>query len=203
LVPGSAGGGCIFDSQPIGDLIPKEFIPSIDEGIREALSRGVLAGCPVDDIRVELYDGSFHEVDSSERAFKVAGAMALRDAAKKGNPVLLEPIMAVEVVVPEEYMADVVGDLTSRRARIESMERQDTMQVIKSSAPLSEMLGYASGLRSRIQSRATCSMEFDRYETVYGAPHDDEDRIVPGVLPRTPRPRSKNSGVALPEPARE
>ncbi len=201
LMPGSAGSGCVFDNQSVGDLIPHEFISSIEEGIKEALSRGVLAGYPVDDVRVELYDGSYHEVDSSEMAFKIAGAEAFHDAAKKASPVLLEPIMATEVVVPEEFMVEVVGDLTSRRGHIESFERRGTTQAIKSRVPLSEMLGYAHDLRSRTQGRATCSMYFDQYEPVPGGPHsDDADRMAPVFVPRTPRPRSKNSGVALPEP---
>jgi elongation factor G len=201
LVPGNPGSGYVFDSQSIEGMIPKEFIPSIDEGIKEALTRGVLTGYPIDDVRVELYEGSYHEVDSSESAFKVAGAEAFRDAAKKANPVLLEPVMATEVVVPEEYLGDVVGDLTSRRGRIESVERRGTTQAIKSLVPLSELLGYAKDLRARTQSRATCSIYFDRYAPVSGGPHsDNEDRIAPVVVPRTPMPKSKSSGVALPEP---
>src|SRR5260221_5243261 len=135
----------------IGNAIPEKFIKSIDEGILEALTRGVLAGYPVDDVRVELYDGSFHEIDSSEMAFKIAGSMAFQDAAKKARPVLLEPIMAVEVVVPEEYIGHVIGDLNSRRGRIEGMELRGTTQIIKVRVPLSEMLCYASDLRSRTQ----------------------------------------------------
>jgi len=201
LVPGNTGSSYVFDSQSIGGVIPEEFIPSIDEGIKEALTRGVLTGYPVDDVRIELYDGSYHEVDSPEIAFKIAGAEAFKDSAKKANPVLLEPVMATEVVVPEECMGDVVGDLTSRRGRIESMERRGTTQAIKSRVPLSELLGYAEDLRSLRQGRATCSMYFDRYEPVSAGPHsDNEDRIAPVVVPRTPPPRSKNSGVALPEP---
>jgi elongation factor G len=201
LVLGSAGSGCVLNSQSIGELIPKEFISSIEEGIKEALIRGVLAGYRVDDVRIELSGGSYHEVDSSAIAFKIAGAEAFQDAAKKAKPVLLEPIMAVEVAVPEELMGDVVGDLALRRAHVKGMERRDTKQVIKSSVPLAEMLGYAHNLHSRTQGHATCSMFFDRYEPVPSDPQsDDEDRMAPVVVPRTPRPRSKNSGVALPEP---
>jgi elongation factor G len=201
LVPGNAGSGCVFDSQSIGDLIPKQFIPSIDEGIKAAINRGVLAGYPMDNVRVELFGGSYHEVDSSEMAFKIAGAEAFQDAAKRANPVLLEPIMAAEVAVPGELIGDIVGDLTSRRAYIKGMERRDEIQVIKCRVPLSKMLGYASDLRSRSQGRATCSMYFDRYEPVSGGPHsDNDDCVAPVLVPRTPWPRSKESGVALPEP---
>ena len=201
LLPGKAGTGYIFESQVAGNKIPKKFINSIDEGIREALTRGVLAGYPVDDVRVELYDGSFHEVDSSEMAFKMAGSMAFQNAAKKARPVLLEPIMAVEVVVPEEFVGNVIGDLNSRRGRIEGMELQGATQIIKSSVPLSEMLCYARDLRLRTQGRATYSMHFDRYEPLPSGPHhDDEDRLAPVVAPRRPTPKSKNSSVALPEP---
>jgi elongation factor G len=201
LLPGKAGTGYIFESQIIGNAIPEKFIRSIDEGIREALTRGVLAGYPVDDVRVELRDGSFHEIDSSEMAFKIAGSMAFQEAAKKARPVLLEPIMAVEVAVPEEYMGAVIWDLNSRRGRIEGMELRGATQIIKSRAPLSEMLGYASDLRLETEGSATYAMRFDRYEPLPGGPHHfDEDGFAPVVVPRPPAPKGKNSGVALPEP---
>jgi len=201
LLPGETGTGYIFEIQVAGNKIPKRFIHSIDEGIRESLTRGVLAGYPVDDFRVELYDGSFHEIDSSEMAFKIAGSMAFQTAAKKARAVLLEPIMAAEVVVPEEYVGDVIGDLNSRRGRIEGMELQGATQIIKSSVPLSEMLCYAKDLRSRTQGLATYSMHFDRYEPLSSDPHhDDDDRLAPVVVPRTPTPKGKESSVALPEP---
>src|SRR5260370_4251764 len=201
LLPGKSGTGYIFESKVAGNKIPERFINSIDEGIRETLLRGILAGYPVDDVRVELYDGSFHEVDSSEMAFKIAASLAFQNAAKKARPVLLEPVMAVEVVVPEEYVGTVIEDLNSRRGCIESMELRGTMQIIKSSVPFSEMLGYAGDLRLRTQGRATYSMHLDRYEPLPCGPHtDDEDGMAPVVVPRTPRPRCKGSGVAPPAP---
>src|SRR4029450_4335705 len=149
-----------FKNNMSGGWIPKEFIKPVDEGIKEALTRGVLAGYPIDDVRIELYDGSYHDVDSSEMAFKIAGSMAFQDAAKKARPVLLEPVMRVEVVVPKDYMGDVMGDLASRRGRIQSQEDRGGTQIISARVPLSEMFGYATDLRSRTQGRATYSMHF-------------------------------------------
>src|SRR5437016_10636389 len=134
--------------------------------MKEGLVGGMLAGCPMSDLRVTLYDGSYHEVDSSEIAFKIAGSMAVKEAAKRAKPVLLEPIMAVEVVVPEEYMGDVIGDLNSRRGRIEGMELRGTTQIIKSMVPLAEMFGYATELRSRTQGRGSFTMHFGKYDEV-------------------------------------
>ena len=159
----------------VGGAIPKEFIKPIDEGIKEALTRGVLAGYPIDDVRIVLYDGSYHDVDSSEMAFKIAGSMAFQDAAKKAKPVLLEPVMRVEVVVPKDYMGDVMGDLASRRGRIQSQEDRGGTQIINARVPLSEMFGYATDLRSRTQGRATYSMHFDRYEQ---APPNVSEEVV-------------------------
>ena len=164
LYPGEPGTGYVFENEIVGGSIPKEFIKPIDEGIKEALTRGVLAGYPIDDVRVELYDGSYHDVDSSEMAFKIAGSMAFQDAAKKAKPVLLEPVMRVEVVVPKEHMGDVMGNLSSRRGQIQSQEDRGGTQIIAARVPLSEMFGYATDLRSRTQGRATYSMHFDRYE---------------------------------------
>jgi elongation factor G len=164
LYPAEPGTGYVFENEIVGGSIPREFIKPIDEGIKEALTRGILAGYPVDDVRIELYDGSSHDVDSSEMAFKIAGSMAFQDAAKKAKPVLLEPVMRVEVVVPKEYMGDVMGDLASRRGRIQSQEDRGGTQIINARVPLSEMFGYATDLRSRTQGRATYSMHFDRYE---------------------------------------
>jgi elongation factor G len=149
-----------------GGSIPKEFIKPIDQGIREAILTGVLAGYPTVNIQVELYDGSFHDVDSSEMAFKIAGSMAFQDAAKKANPVILEPMMAVEVVTPEDYMGDVIGDLSSRRGRVEGMEQVGNSQAIRALVPLADMFGYATDLRSRTQGRATYSMQFHSYAEV-------------------------------------
>ncbi len=175
LFPGEPGTGYIFDNQIVGGSIPREFIKPIDEGIKEALTRGVLAGYPVDDVKIELYDGSFHDVDSSEMAFKIAGSMAFQDAAKKAKPVLLEPVMRVEVVVPKDYMGDVMGNLASRRGQIQSQEDRGGTQIIAARVPLSEMFGYATDLRSRTQGRATYSMHFDRYEP---APQNVSEEVV-------------------------
>jgi elongation factor G len=175
LYPAEPGTGYVFENEIVGGTIPKEFIKPIDEGIKEALTRGILAGYPVDDVRIELYDGSFHDVDSSEMAFKIAGSMAFQDAAKKAKPVLLEPVMRVEVVVPKDYMGDVMGDLASRRGRIQSQEDRGGTQIINARVPLSEMFGYATDLRSRTQGRATYSMHFDRYEQ---APQNVSEEVV-------------------------
>jgi elongation factor G len=175
VYPSEPGTGYVFENEIVGGTIPKEFIKPIDEGIKEALTRGVLAGYPIDDVRVVLYDGSYHDVDSSEMAFKIAGSMAFQDAAKKAKPVLLEPIMRVEVVVPKDYLGDVMGDLASRRGRIQSQEDRGGTQIVNARVPLSEMFGYATDLRSRTQGRATYSMHFDRYEQ---APSNVSDEVV-------------------------
>ncbi|MGH9720403.1 MAG: elongation factor G [Bryobacteraceae bacterium] len=166
MEPLTPGSGFEFENEITGGSIPKEFIKPVQAGMEEALEGGVLAGYPMSDLKVILYDGSYHEVDSSEMAFKIAGSMAVKEAAKRAKPVLLEPIMAVEVVVPEEYMGDVIGDLNSRRGRIEGMELRGTSQIIKSSVPLSEMFGYATELRSRTQGRGSFTMHFGRYDEV-------------------------------------
>ncbi len=175
LYPGEPGTGYIFENETVGGSIPKEFIKPIDQGIQEALTRGILAGFPIDDVRIELYDGSYHDVDSSEMAFKIAGSMAFQDAAKKARPVLLEPIMRVEVVVPKEHMGDVMGNLSSRRGQIQSQEDRGGTQIINARVPLSEMFGYSTDLRSRTQGRATYSMHFDRYEQ---APPNVSEEVV-------------------------
>ena len=181
LSPGEAGKGLEFVNAIVGGAIPREYIKPVEEGIREAMTTGVLAGYPVDAVRIELYDGSYHDVDSSEMAFKVAGSMAFKDAAHRAKPVLLEPVMRVEVVVPEEFMGDVMGDLNSRRGRIQAMEARGGTQIVTSRVPLSEMFGYATELRSRTQGRATYSMHFDRYEP---APQHVSDEIVARVQGR-------------------
>jgi elongation factor G len=160
------GEGYEFVDKIVGGKIPKEYIPSIDLGIQEAMESGVLAGYPVVDIRVELVDGSYHDVDSSEIAFKVAGSMALKEALKRAKPKLLEPVMTVEVVTPEDYLGDVMGNLNSRRGRVEHLEPRGNAQAIKAMVPLSEMFGYATDLRSMTQGRATFTMQFERYEDV-------------------------------------
>jgi elongation factor G len=175
LYPGEPGTGYIFENEVVGGTIPKEYIKPISEGIKEALTRGILAGYPVDDVKIELYDGSYHDVDSSEMAFKIAGSMAFQDAAKRAKPVLLEPVMRVEVVVPKEHMGDVMGNLSSRRGQIQSQEDRGGTQIISARVPLSEMFGYATDLRSRTQGRATYSMHFDRYEP---APQNVSEEVV-------------------------
>src|SRR5438128_2340732 len=175
VVPRRPGEGYEFLNEIVGGSIPKEYIKPIDQGIREAMTNGVLAGYPVDDVAVELYDGSYHDVDSSEMAFKIAGSMAFKDAAKRAKPVLLEPVMRVEVVVPKDYMGDVMGNLASRRGQIQSQEDRGGTQIISARVPLSEMFGYATDLRSRTQGRATYSMHFDRYEP---APQNVSEEVV-------------------------
>jgi elongation factor G len=181
IIPRKPGEGYEFVNEIVGGTIPKEFIKPIDQGIREAMTTGVLAGYPMDDVKIELYDGSYHDVDSSEMAFKIAGSMAFKAGAKRAHPVLLEPVMRVEVVVPEEYMGDVIGDITSRRGHIQSMESRGGSQVINSRVPLSEMFGYATDLRSRTQGRGSYSMHFDRYEP---APASVSQEVVAKVQGR-------------------
>ncbi len=166
LFPQEPGKGYEFVDKIVGGKIPKEYIPAIDSGIQEAMGSGILAGYPVVDIKVELVEGSYHEVDSSERAFKIAGSMAFKEAMKRAKPKLLEPVMAVEVTTPEDYLGDVMGNLNGRRGRIESMNPLGNAQIIKASVPLSEMFGYATDLRSMTQGRADFTMQFDRYEEV-------------------------------------
>ena len=178
IAPRKPGEGYEFVNKIVGGSIPKEYIKPIDEGIREAMTTGVLAGYPVDDVGVELYDGSYHDVDSSEMAFKFAGSIAFKEAAHKAKPVLLEPVMRVEVVVPKEFLGDVMGNLASRRGHIQSQEERGGTQIVSARVPLSEMFGYATDLRSRTQGRATYSMHFDRYEP---APQAVSEEVVARV----------------------
>ncbi|KFZ39846.1 MULTISPECIES: elongation factor G [Thermoactinomyces] len=173
--PLEEGAGFEFVNKIVGGVVPKEYIPAVQNGIEEAMQNGVLAGYPLVDIRATLFDGSYHDVDSSEMAFKIAGSMALKAAKDKCNPVLLEPIMKVEVVVPEEYMGDVMGDINSRRGRVEGMESRSGGQVIRAMVPLAEMFGYVNTLRSRTQGRGVFTMVFDHYEEV---PKNIADEIV-------------------------
>jgi elongation factor G len=166
LYPQEPGVGYVFEDKIVGGKIPREYIKPVDEGIREAMGSGILAGYPVVDVRVELVDGSYHDVDSSERAFKIAGSIAFKEAMKRAKPKILEPMMAVEVTTPEDYVGDVMGNLNSRRGRIENMSPVGNAQVVKALVPLSEMFGYATDLRSMTQGRAQFSMQFDRYEEV-------------------------------------
>jgi elongation factor G len=160
------GEGFDFVNKVKGGSIPTEFIPAIEKGIEEALESGILAGYPMVDVRVTLTDGKYHETDSSEIAFKVAGSLAMQEAAKRAKPTLLEPIFFVEVVTPEEYMGDVIGDLNRRRGRVEGMEPRGNAQVVRAMVPLSEMFGYATDVRSMTQGRATYTMQFEKYEDV-------------------------------------
>ena len=175
LVPQEAGEGFSFENKVVGGVIPKEFINPIEAGVKQAMEGGVVAGYPMVDIKVIVYDGSFHEVDSSEAAFKVAGSMAFKAGAEKANPVLLEPYVKVEVTVPEEYMGDVIGDLNSRRGRIDGMEPRNGVQVINAFVPLSEMFGYSTDLRSKTQGRGNYSMEVSFYDEV---PKNIADAVV-------------------------
>jgi len=180
--PLPSGTGFVFENEVTGGRVPKEYINPTEAGIKEALEGGILAGYPMSDVKVILYDGSYHDVDSSEMAFKIAGSMAIKEAARRAKPVLLEPIMAVEVVVPEDYMGDVIGDLYSRRGRIEATELRGTTRIIKSMVPLSAMFGYATELRSRTQGRGSFTMHFGKYEEV---PAAQAEEIVSKVTGKT------------------
>ena len=175
MEPQKPGEGYKFVNKIVGGIIPKEFISAVDKGIQESIQSGILAGYPVVDIKVELYDGSFHDVDSSEAAFKVAGSMAVKEALKRGKCVILEPVMAVEVETPEEFMGDVMGNLSSRRGKIEGMGDQGNAKTVSAKVPLSEMFGYATDLRSSTQGRASYTMQFDSYEPV---PKNVADEII-------------------------
>jgi elongation factor G len=166
LEPGERGTGFVFDDKVTQGRIPREFIPAVEKGIAEALTTGVVAGYPVIDVKVALVDGSYHPVDSSEMAFQVAGSMGVKDALRKADPYLLEPIMKVEVAMPEEHLGDVMGDLSARRGHILGMEGRGTSQVVKAFVPLAEMFGYATQIRSMTSGRATYSMEFDHYAEI-------------------------------------
>jgi elongation factor G len=178
MQPNEKGGGFEFENKIVGGVIPREFIPSVKQGIEESLKNGILAGYPVVDVKVRLVDGSYHEVDSSEIAFKIAGSMAVKNALQDANPLLLEPIMEVEVIVPEEYMGDVIGDLNSRRGKITGILPRKDAQVVEAFAPLSEMFGYATSLRSVTQGRAIYTMQFDHYDVI---PEQIADQIVENI----------------------
>ena len=193
------GKGYEFVNQIVGDTVPKEYIKPVDQGIHEAMLAGVLAGHEMVDVKAVLYDGSYHEVDSNEMAFKIAGSLAFKDAARKANPVLLEPMMSVEVVVPEEYVGAIIGDLNSRRGHIESMEYRAGSQVIKAMAPLAEMIGYASNLLSITQGRASYSSRFRNYEQVPGIPPSGDDSVgVTGNKPWKPKPKRRSEAMEPP-----
>lgn len=176
LEPREPGEGFEFVNKIVGGVVPREYIPAVESGVKEAMQTGILAGYPTIDVRVIVYDGSYHEVDSSEMAFKIAGSMAFKSGAQKANPVLLEPLMSVEVVVPEDYMGDIIGDLNARRGRIEGMEpRPGSVQAIRGFVPLAEMFGYATDLRSRTQGRGTYTMQFSHYEE---APRHVTEQVI-------------------------
>jgi elongation factor G len=176
--PNAPGAGYEFINEIKGGSVPKEYIKPIDQGIQEAMLGGILAGYEMVDVKVSLYDGSYHDVDSNEMAFKIAGSMAFKEAARKAKPVLLEPVMSVEVTVPEEYMGTIIGDLNSRRGRIEGMEMVGGTQAIKATVPLSTMFGYATHMRSSTQGRANYSMQFKQYEE---APRSVSEEIIAKV----------------------
>jgi elongation factor G len=181
IEPQPAGGGFVFENDIVGGTVPKEYIRPIEQGIKEAMEAGIMAGYEMVDVKVSLYDGSYHDVDSSEMAFKIAGSMALKEAARKASPVLLEPVMAVEVVVPDDFAGAIIGDLSSRRGHLQGMEHRAGSQVIKAIVPLSEMFGYATQMRSNTQGRATFSMHFSRYEE---APRSVAEEIIAKVQGR-------------------
>jgi elongation factor G len=199
LVPGEPGTGYIFKNDIVRGTIPEEFIKSIDEGIGHALGCGVLHGFPVDDVRIELYDGSYHDVDSSDVAFRIAAALAFEDAARKAQPVLVEPVMRVRVAVLEEHLDDVADNLVARRGQIVDQEGRAGMQVLTALVPLVDMFGYASDLRQRTLGRGTFEMEFAHYRPC-GPSEEDGDRDAHVRAPRTRPPTLKDSRIALPEP---
>ena len=166
LSPNEVGKGFTFENKIVGGVVPREYIPAVSKGIEEALTTGIQAGFPVVDVHAVLYDGSYHDVDSNEMAFKISGSMAFKEGAKKAGPQILEPIMSTEVITPEDWMGDVIGDLNSRRGRVSGMEDRLGMKVIAAAVPLAEMFGYANDLRSRTQGRATYTMEFSHYDAV-------------------------------------
>jgi elongation factor G len=202
LFPGQPGSGYVFENAIVGGAIPTAFIRSVDEGIAEALTRGVRAGYPVDDVRMVLYDGSYHDTDSSELTFKIAGAMAFNDAATKAIPVLVEPIMRVEVMAPTEYIRDVIASLLSRRGQIQGRDDCDGTKRVDAWVPLSQMFGYAVDLRSRTHGRGSYVMQFARYQRCDPAENQDTGDSMVGA-PRKPIPPRLDSSVALPEPTED
>ena len=176
--PNDPGKGYHFENKIVGGVIPREYIPSIDKGIQEALKNGVIAGYPIEDVRVELIFGSYHEVDSSEMAFKISGSMAIQDACKKAKPRLMEPIMKIEIIVPAEYLGDVMGDISARRGKIDGMDQRKEAQVVNANVPLSNMFGYVTDLRSITQGRAVFHMEFSHFQQV---PNSVQDEIIERV----------------------
>jgi elongation factor G len=164
--PLDPGSGVIFENKIIGGVVPREYVPAVESGVREALEGGVLASYPLTDVRVALVDGSYHEVDSNEAAFKMAGSIGVKEACRKAGPQILQPIMKIEVIVPEEFLGDVMGDITRRRGHLQGTEPRGNVQVIRAEVPLAEMFGYATDLRSATQGRGTYTMEFSHYQPV-------------------------------------
>jgi elongation factor G len=199
LHPGESGSGYIFENRILGGAIPPEFIQSIDAGITEALTRGVLAGHPVADVRIQLLDGSYHDIDSSEVAFRIAGAMAFQDAAQKAGPVLLEPVMQVEVMVPNEYASEELASLSSRHGQIQSRDDRGRTAILRAHVPLAEMFGYSSDLGARTRGHGTFVMRFDGYQPVRPAEGDEAQGSF-ARAPRRPSPAPRSAHVALPEP---
>lgn len=201
LFPAPPGAGYTFENRILSNSIPERFLKSIEEGLDESRGHGVINGYPVDDVRVELYDGSYHDADSTEQAFKTAAAMAFTDAARKSKPVLLEPVMRVIVTVPQEFLGEVIGNLSQRRSQIESQDVRGGTTIVHACAPMSAMWGYATDLRGRTRGRATHTMHFDRYERAPDNPDlPDDDRGSFVGAPRRPAPTGKDFRVALPEP---
>jgi len=184
IEPGAPGSGFQFENAIVGGAIPREYVPAVEDGIGEAMEGGILAGFSMRDVKVELYDGSYHEVDSSEIAFKIAGSLAFKEAARKAGALLLEPLMKVEVVVPEDYMGDVIGDVNGRRGRIHSMESRPGLQVIQTTIPLAELFGYATELRSLTQGRGNYTMLFSHYEEAPKSVTEEVVARVTGTLRR-------------------
>ena len=202
--PRTPGTGCAFVHAIVNGVIPSRFIASIDEGLREAMTAGVLAGYPVDDVEVGVYDGSYHDVDSNDASFRIAAAMAFRDAMTKAAPILLEPVMQVDVVTPEEYLGDILGDLNRRRGVIQSIQPHDhgNVRTVSVRMPVAEMFGYQTDLRARARGRAYFTSRFDSYEpcsTDLDSGNDD-DRVSPVRAPRSPSPDVNGASISLPEP---
>ncbi|MFQ5870344.1 MAG: elongation factor G, partial [Candidatus Zixiibacteriota bacterium] len=183
--PGTPGDGFRFNNAVVGGSVPSQFIPAVEKGILEAMERGVLAGYPVVDIQVTLLDGSFHEVDSSEIAFKIAGSLGFKEAARRAVPVLLEPLMSFDIIVPDEFLGEVIGDLNGRRAKILRIDSRPGTHVLASEVPLAETFGYATDLRSKTQGRATFTMQFSRYSPV---PKEINREIISKRTQNTPSP---------------
>jgi elongation factor G len=203
LIPAAPGTGYVFVNGISGGAIPADFIESVDEGIRDALAHGLLAGHPIDGVRVHLLDGSYHDVDSTKEAFRTAGYLAATDAARKAAPVLYEPVMLMEVSVPEVHVEEVVANVRRRRGRFQSVEDRDGTSVILASVPLAELLGYATDLRERTMGRGSVSMRFERFQPRHLSGEEDGTRDSLVGAPLTPHSRPRVSGIALPEPDAE